>query len=319
MDDLDIDACVSAYADGAISREEYWSCMQRHHRCVAGYPALLREGGVESIVVDRDGAWVVLGNGITLLWNPEDIRTAPNILLNHGSYEAEETRALVALARDSKCVLDIGANQGWYSTHVGRTLEETGGRVFAFEPVATTYAVLCANLERNALGDVVTANNFGFGEAAGTVEFFIPAFTGSVGASREQLFPDDENRAVTCEIRVLDEFVAAQGIAPDLIKCDVEGSELMVLRGAEETLRSARPVVMLEMLRKWAKRFGYHPNDIIEHMARFDYDCWYLEEGALLPIEAVDDETTATNFFFFHRSQPHRREEMLAHLGREHG
>lgn len=305
----------SAYERAEISREEYWRAMQRHHADVVAYRDLFAGGEVSAITVDRDGGWVVLDNGLRLRWNPADTRTAPNMLLNHGSYEPEETAALLALAADAQCVLDIGANQGWYSVHLARVLRSGGGRLYAFEPVPTTFEVLVENVRANGYEDVVRCLNFGLAESAGSFELFLPRFTGSVGASRTPLFPDDENTRVQCELRVLDDVVQAEGLdGIELIKCDVEGSELMVLKGARRTLARQRPVVMLEMLRKWAQAFGYHPNDIVSFMSELDYECWGLDGNGLVATPQVTDETRATNFFFFPRSAPERRERLIAAL-----
>jgi hypothetical protein len=60
------------------------------------------------------------------------------------------------------------------------------------------------------------------------------------------------------------------------------------------------------MLRKLAKPFGYHPNDIIALMRGHGYACYRAEESRLEPFAAMDDETTETNFFFLHADK-HRR------------
>jgi hypothetical protein len=58
-------------------------------------------------------------------------------------------------------------------------------------------------------------------------------------------------------------FVAKNNAKVDFIKCDVEGAELFVYQGAKATLMQQKPIVFTEMLRKWAAKFDYHPNDII--------------------------------------------------------
>jgi len=52
----------------------------------------------------------------------------------------------------------------------------------------------------------------------------------------------------------------------DIIKVDVEGSELWVLEGAIETIKKYHPLVQVELRDAHCKRFGYHPNDIIDLM-----------------------------------------------------
>jgi hypothetical protein len=107
-----------------------------------------------------------------------------------------------------------------------------------------------------------------------------------------------------------DDFVARERIKRvDLIKCDVEGAELFVLRGAAQVIERDKPIVFLEMLRKWARQFDYHPNDIIGLLAASGYRCWAIGEHALREIEAVDDDTAETNYVFLHARH---RDEMAA-------
>ena len=82
------------------------------------------------------------------------------------------------------------------------------------------------------------------------------------------------------------------------IKCDVEGAELSVFRGAEQLLREDRPIVFAEMLRKWCARFHYHPNDIIAFMAQLGYRCFAVGAHSFTPCAAVTECTEETNFLF---------------------
>jgi hypothetical protein len=105
---------------------------------------------------------------------------------------------------------------------------------------------------------------------------------------------------VACKIERLDSFVARTGTRIDFIKCDVEGAELLVLTGGSETLKKFKPMVFAEMLRKWAAKFNYHPNQIIEFMAGLGYRCFVGREGKLVEFKVMDENTIETNFFFLH-------------------
>ena len=104
---------------------------------------------------------------------------------------------------------------------------------------------------------------------------------------------------VACQLTTLDSFVKENGIDKiDFIKIDVEGNEKFVLEGGKETLEKYRPLVYTELLRKHAKRFGYHPNDVIDFMKRFDYACFAIREGSLTEVDRIEETTEETNFFF---------------------
>ena len=98
----------------------------------------------------------------------------------------------------------------------------------------------------------------------------------------------------------LDQWAANQNVAPDFIKCDVEGAELLVVRGGESTLVSHRPIVFAEVLRKWSKPFGYHPNDMLAFFCRLGYQCYAVRTSGVRVITEVTEETVETNYAFLH-------------------
>ena len=293
-----------AFHEGSLPRDRYWSAMQERHLRLREYQPLLEHTAVDAIRIGRDELQLELTNGLRLVWNPEDVRTVPNILLHHGVYEADELDALTRAARGCRVILDVGANVGWYSLHLARLLRADGGRIYAMEPVPDTFRALARNVELNALQDTVVATNAGFGSEAKMISFFVPAFTGSVAASQRPLFPGEANREIVCRLTMLDDFVEEQGIAHvDLIKADVEGAELDVLRGARRTLERDKPILFLEMLRKWAAAFGYHPNDIIALLREHGYRCYSMEKRTLREFERITEEVGETNFFFLQPAQ----------------
>jgi FkbM family methyltransferase len=301
-----------AYRGGTLARDDYWRRMQARHRAVHEYGALLDGGGpLHHVELHGDGPRLVLRNGLRFAWDPEEIRTATSVLVNDGEYEAEERAVLLRLARGCRAVLDVGANVGWYALHLAQAVAAEGGTVTALEPVPATYAMLRRNLALNPeLAAAVRTVPTGLGAQAGTVRFFIPAFQGSAAASQSKLFPADENRAVEVRVERLDDWAPREGIPdPDLLKCDVEGAELFVLRGAERTLARARPAIMLEMLRKWAAKFDYHPDEIIRLLAGHGYAGWYVEAGRMRRLDRMGDDVAAVNFFFLHAE---RHAESLA-------
>lgn len=89
-------------------------------------------------------------------------------------------------------------------------------------------------------------------------------------------------------------------LRPNIIKCDVEGAELLVFKGGAETLEKYKPIIQCEMLRKWAKRFNYHPNDIISFLGKLGYECFTLHDGKLDRFETMTVDTVDMNFYFIH-------------------
>jgi FkbM family methyltransferase len=191
---------------------------------------------------------------------------------------------------------DIGANIGWYSIYFDKLFKTL--QIHAFEPIATAYEQFLKNMSLNQSG-AVNVNNFGFADKNGIVEFYVcPSLLAA--SSLADTFPISGKIKVKGEIRKLDDYCSENNVAPDFIKCDVEGSEFLVFKGALKTLSRSKPLVMTELLRKWSKCFDYHPNDVIELFNKKNYSCYVIFRGFLKPCEAVTDDTVETNFFFLH-------------------
>jgi len=171
--------------------------------------------------------------------------------------------------------------------------------VHAFEPVPGIFRNLEKNLSVNVLPKV-TLHNLGFMDKAGRLEFYYdPAISGRTSA--RNLADDPLAGAVSCEVKRLDDFVAEAGVFPDLLKVDVEGAELFVFQGGQATLAKHHPVVFTEMLRKWAAKFEYHPDAILDLFSGQGYGCYFAEGGGLVELHRMTDDVAATNFFFLHR------------------
>jgi FkbM family methyltransferase len=292
-----------AHTAGELARDVFWQEMRDSHMGLRSYQPLLAEGEVEALEITASGLVLRLKSGLKLHWNPENRREPGSAALNHGVYEDFAGRVLNECASRASLIVDAGANVGWYALRLATGMAD-GGRVVAFEPVQHTSAALRANIALNGLGERIAVVQSGLSDKAGEAEIFLPADTGHVGASLENLHPDEESLKETIKLTTLDEAMSTPRFDRlDLIKCDVEGAELMVLRGGETVIGRDRPVLFLEILRKWSAAFGYQPNDILSWTTNLGYACWAIGESGLRHIQTVDDTTPETNYIFV---QPER-------------
>lgn len=190
-------------------------------------------------------------------------------LMMMGTRDPLETEFVRRLVRPGDVVFDVGANIGWYTTLAAR-LVSPGGRVHAFEPVPGTIEVLRRNCDRNGALTNVALNNVGLGEAPGRFTIFVPRQHGGASLRRWGDEPMDE---IECRVETLDDYCERNGVnTVRLIKCDVEGAELGVMKGAERLLRGERPPIwLLELNAGTAARFGYKPDDLLKHLAARGY------------------------------------------------
>lgn len=179
-------------------------------------------------------------------------------------FEGEvELRRLGSWLQPGAVALDVGANRGIWSWHLRRT----GAVVHAFEPNAAL-----AERLRHALPDVVV-HACALSDREGEAELRLPvvqgvAYDGWATVETDNRFPTlavQAERRQRILLRTLDGFRFER---VDFLKIDVEGHELAVLRGAEETLRRCRPLLLFEaddryrpgtvaMCQDWLARRGY--------------------------------------------------------------
>jgi FkbM family methyltransferase len=148
----------------------------------------------------------------------------------------EDVRAVSML--DEPLIIDVGANIGNHTLFFAGVM---AGRVIAVEPEAGNLKSLRDNIAANGLGDRVKVLACGLGSAAGTAGL-VQRIAGNAGT-----FAVDHGQSEgdLIEIRPLDSIVD-EGDKVSLIKIDVEGYELEVLKGAVRTLKAHRPVVTVE-------------------------------------------------------------------------
>lgn len=149
--------------------------------------------------------------------------------------------------RPSMTVFDIGANRGQmallFAARVG-----SGGRVYSFEPVPE----LCRSLRDNiALNDLanVTTECAAVSDRAGEDEFWFSddhVTQGKlVNVEKSSVMP--AGHMLRVRTITLDDWFAARGVTPDVIKIDTEGAAAAVLRGARRLLQSASPRIYVEL------------------------------------------------------------------------
>lgn len=288
------------YSAGEIDKQRFFLEMFKGHRLLFEYPTLLDRNDLRKIEVTQNGVvFTIASHGCEILINcdPTDVHSLPMSYLNFGQYESSETDVVMKLIKPGDVVFDIGANIGWYTLNL--LLARKGTTVYSFEPIPASYRLLINNLKLNHQS-IDKAFNFGLAEEAKKAVFFFDVEC-AMASSMANLRASQSTVTVECDVKRLDDVVAADSSFRkiDFIKCDVEGAELFVFKGAVETLKRFRPVVFSEMLRKWSKKFNYHPNDIIGLFRSTGYECFVINKGRIEKFGMVDDLTTHTNYLFF--------------------
>jgi FkbM family methyltransferase len=174
------------------------------------------------------------------------------------AWNATECAAFKSSVRDGATVMDIGANVGAY-TLLFATWAGSSGRIFAFEPSVASRSGLERHLDLNGLSERVSVRAEAVAGTTGMVSF---KDTGSNGDNRMLAEAHGDSRVVPSVS--VDDFCATHGLAPDVIKIDVEGAELAVLRGARQTIaaRGGRLALFVELHPSVWPSLGYSRSDL---------------------------------------------------------
>lgn len=289
------------FGSGEIDKPTYIRAMLEQHQRLFEYAQVLGETDIASIEITGAGVRFRLRDLPFRMTCPAaEARVAPLEIINFDHYEAAETKAVLPLLAGCSTVLDIGANIGWFSLWF--THHAPQAHVHAFEPIPENLRYLMCNVADNGLEQRISVHALGLSEQEGRSDFFVYP-SGSTNVSLTNVSGAHDAVRVVARTERLDDWAQRNGVRPDFIKCDVEGAELLVFRGARRVLREARPVVFAEMLRKWSQPFGYHPNDMIAFFGTLDYRCMAVGSDGLTAFEHMTEASTETNFLFLPRER----------------
>lgn len=181
--------------------------------------------------------YILLKNGIDLVEN-EILRT--------GRWDWDFIQDVKQYIKPGTNFVDVGANLGYWSL----IMADHSTTVFAFEPQRMIYNQLCGNIFLNQKENVITINcGLGTPKQHGTVMNMYKTPNNAGAARFEQCVQQELYTLDTTEVVELRTFDSFKLDNISLIKIDVEGYELNVLKGATETLARCKPIVILEL---WA-------------------------------------------------------------------
>ena len=165
----------------------------------------------------------------------------------YAGYEPATVRVFLNLLRTKNCVFDVGANVGYYTLLAASVLEGSG-EVHAFEPCPRVFHLLSKNVKLNNW-QCLRLNRMALAEADGEQRLFIPSSGSGTNASLIENFTKQDSFEMVQTIRF--DSYCHKNIKGrvDLIKLDVEGAEMSVLRGAGTLFDEWSPDVICEVLK----------------------------------------------------------------------
>lgn len=206
----------------------------------------------------KDQEFTVHVNGYQLLLpgrsvaNVGDAFTLSFLLTN--TWEPGTTMLFRRLVREGMNVIDVGAHVGYYTLLASRLVGQSG-KVFAFEPEPRNYSFLLRNIELNACSNV-TAIHKAVSHGTDRVKLYRSKVNPS-GHTLGKMANGDYIDCVDVDAVSIDEFLKDMMCSVHVIKIDVEGAEVLVLRGMRETCtRLDKVKLFIEFCPTNLARFG---------------------------------------------------------------
>lgn len=153
--------------------------------------------------------------------------------------------ACIEMCRNKRCVVDVGAHIGLVTMPMSSVIA-TGGRVIAFEPAEMNLKYLHEHLVKNHLYNVDLHDCLLGNEMKKDIEFFEQKM--ATGMNSLVVKKNHNNYIKTYRNQeTLDAIFQQNGLVPEVIKIDVEGAEINVLKGGINTIEKYRPIVFLSV------------------------------------------------------------------------
>lgn len=241
--------------------------------------------------------------------------------IRRGTWQEPEMELLPYALRAGESAVDVGANYGVYSYRMSKLLGPSG-KVYAFEPVPYTYETLRMTTKILGVRNVEIVPK-GLSDRAGKITFELPVQTSGAPAAglahiagRNNDRPGKESqirypgsKMVEGEVIRLDDYLPS-GVDIPLVKCDIEGAELMAFRGAAATIDRCLPTVICEINPWYLEGFGLRVDDVTQFFFTRGYRLYFYDDKQRRLVPKAAPDVVEDNYVFVHP----RRADRLASL-----
>jgi FkbM family methyltransferase len=226
---------------------------------------------------------------------------------------------LADLLSGAPVCLHVGASDGRHSYVMTQVAPKA--TIYAIEPSAFSYEVLKMTVAWHGIGDRVTPVHAAVGDKPGEMLLFTPRkISGRMGrayafvsetAPQGKARPDLQDKGMELQptpVITIDGFCAERGIGHvDFIRMDIEGAELMALKGAHAVLDRDKPHVLLEIHPAMlTERFNGTAEQVVELFLTRGYRMFALNGDRLEERFDVVTDAPWKDYFFIHPTRAAR-------------
>lgn len=227
----------------------------------------------ESLNSNGDSGEFVLREGIRFQLHPESIEPFAAFCYIYPEM-VEEMDAFLLLTKDRHCLLDVGALHGVFS--LAFTAARSDRRALAIDASPFAFARLLYNVHRNAADQVIPVE-CALSAAPGVLQMHYEWEHAVVaGTSHES------SNSFNVPAERGDDVCKRISFTPDVIKIDVEGHEISVLRGLSSTIEACHPLIFLEYHPKRVAEEGHSAADLVRLLKNWNYQV-LQSDGVIAP------------------------------------
>jgi FkbM family methyltransferase len=204
--------------------------------------------------------------------------------------------------------LDLGANIGYFSLLVADNSPSV--KVISFEPVGSLFQIMNDNISLNNIKNISTVNA-AVGEIFEEKELFVSA-PDNLGMSSFHQPENYSGKKERVKVMAIDDWFKTSGLSKiDIIKLDVEGSEIGALKGMKEVLQKQKPILIVEVNPETLSMFNLEPFDIYDYLKELNFEGFLiLKKARLEHLDHIEINQT-TNVFFIHQEKVNAYPELF--------
>ena len=229
-----------------------------------------------------------------LLWtvNPND--SIGKHILNQELWEPHLVAFMKNFIKEGYVCIDIGSCFGWYAVHMSKYTGNTG-LIYAFEPLKENIQLIKKNIKQNNINNVIL-QEVALGATSQTSTICNAYLRNNTNIGDSFISTHYKDRDGYTDLKI-DDFIGKEEIMVKLnkqltfiekldnikiprkinfMKLDTQGSELMVLQGAQKILKNDRPVIAIELEDPCSLLYSYDSGVLIDYLKSFDYDIYFL-------------------------------------------
>lgn len=225
---------------------------------------------------ETDGRWIICTReGIE--WKLDATLGVDSAIYRTGMFEPDSTRRLHELVNKGMVIADVGANFGYYTILCSKIVGNAG-KVFAFEPSRKFRERLVDHIRRNNCTNVDV-----IGEGLSNKKETRRLFVGGDSASLYYWGSDARNADwEQVDFDTFDAFVRREKIERlDFVKVDIDGHEIRFLEGAKKSLRTMKPVILIECNQLSLQKAGSDVDDLFAALRSLGYEFRSEKDGQL--------------------------------------